>query len=180
MLKKLVSVMLIATIALLVGCTTINTTATPKLSSGPWLVAPFVNNSNTPRAGYSAMVMTGDLLRAKGYQTVNFYIPRQSGQGLIPQETNAQTMQQILSYARRHGYAYIMSGTVNEWRYKAGLDGEPAVSVTLDLVDVQTGHSVWNSVASGSGWGRDSITRIAQELINRSINTLPYGRKLSS
>ncbi len=178
MFKKIIRFLALSVFITLAACTTVNTTPKPQLASGSWLVAPFVNNSNTPRAGYSVVVMTGDLLRAKGYSCLNFYIPQQTTEGILPQETNMKQINQVMNYARNHGYRYVMTGTVNEWRYKAGLDGEPAVSITLDLVDTQTNRSVWNSVASGSGWGRDSITRIAQNLITQSINTLPQGRRL--
>lgn len=177
MLKKIYLVLMATFMSLLLGCTAVTTTPAPQLKNGAWLVVPFVNNANTPRAGYSAAVMTGDLLRAKGYPNVNFYIPAQTTQGVLPQQASAKQMDQVLTYARRHNYRYIMTGTVNEWRYKAGLDGDPAVSITLDLIDTHTQRSVWNAVASGSGWGRDSISRIAQGLIIASINTLPQGRK---
>jgi hypothetical protein len=42
-------------------------------------------------------------------------------------------------------------GSVNDFRYKTGLDGEPAVSITISVYDPKENKVVKNVAVSGSG-----------------------------
>ena len=64
---------------------------------------------------------------------------------------------------------YVLRGEVNEWRYKVGVDGEPAVSVTLRLVDKATHRVRWSAVASGNGWSDASLGTTAQRLFEETL-----------
>lgn len=67
-----------------------------------------------------------------------------------------------------------MTGTVNEWRYKVGLDGEPAVSVTLKLIDMRNGRVIWSAVGSKMGSSRSSLGNVGQRLIDSMLNQIEF------
>ncbi|CAG9220909.1 hypothetical protein BCAR13_420163 [Paraburkholderia caribensis] len=44
------------------------------------------------------------------------------------------------------------------------MDGEPAVGLTFEVIDVQTGKVVWTGTGSRTGWSRDAVSGVAQKL----------------
>ncbi|MFX6409724.1 hypothetical protein ABTG43_19290, partial [Acinetobacter baumannii] len=44
-----------------------------------------------------------------------------------------------IEWAKAQGARYAVTGTVDEWRYKVGVDGEPAVGIALQIVEVDSG-----------------------------------------
>ncbi|MGZ5091639.1 MAG: penicillin-binding protein activator LpoB, partial [Burkholderiales bacterium] len=72
-------------------------------------------------------------------------------------------------WARSEGARYAIYGAVDEWRYKVGVDGEPAVGVALHIMDLQTNNVVWSGVGGKSGWSRESLSGVAQKLIRQLL-----------
>ena len=60
---------------------------------------------------------------------------------------------------------HALVGAVDEWRYKVGVDGEPAVGLALQVLDLQSGNVVWSAVGARSGWSRESLAGVAQKLV---------------
>ena len=54
---------------------------------------------------------------------------------------------------------------MDEWRYKVGVDGEPAAGVTLQIIDVASGDILWSGTGGKSGWSREALSAVAQKLI---------------
>ena len=175
-LWKLLGIMVTA--ALLAACTggpTINHSPTPTNVNAhqQWAVLPFENNTEMPHAGEKVSAITTSLLRSRGVRNVVQIQPTSNQKLVTTQGMRQQQVKQALRTARARHIPYAMTGTVNEWRYKAGLDGEPAVGVTLNLIDTRTGRVVWSAAASDAGWGKDSLADIAQNLIDDSLDSLP-------
>ena len=78
----------------------------------------------------------------------------------------------LLDWARSTHAQYAMTGSVNEWTYKVGLDGEPVVGLSLQLIDLKSGRIVWTAVGSLSGGSRIAVTTTAQRLINSLLRGL--------
>jgi len=114
------------------------------------------NYTDTPRAGLRAANIAEGLLLANGYSIQNRMVAGASDLSL----------NEKISDARRHNIRYLFTGGVSEWRYKTGIDGEPAVSLQLKLIDVSTKSVVWSATGSDSSWGNTSIGVVAQELIS--------------
>jgi hypothetical protein len=76
-------------------------------------------------------------------------------------------------WARIQNARYAIYGAVDEWRYKVGIDGEPAVGVALHIIDLQSNAVVWSGVGGKSGWSRESLSGVAQKLIKRLLATAP-------
>ena len=104
-------------------------------------------------------------LRANGMHnisSVTFDIPATNN---IPLLDDGTRYNKGLEVARSQGADYGVTGAVEEWRYKTGLDGEPAVGLSLRIVDLQSGAVVWSSSAARSGWSRESLTGNGQKVI---------------
>jgi hypothetical protein len=78
-----------------------------------------------------------------------------------------------LRWANQQNLRYAVTGSVDEWRYKSGLDGEPAVGITLNIVDLQTQEVIWTSTGARSGWGREGVAMAARTLLSDLLDDLP-------
>ncbi|MDW7644339.1 MAG: hypothetical protein SCI25_04805 [Desulfuromonadales bacterium] len=171
-MKRLV--FLVITLMLLAaGCTTIHQSARGTVPlEAEWVVLPFVNNTETPYAAERAEAITTALLYARGVQQVKL-VPAEVLQedSLLPSrgEKNLQT---ALQWAQNRGIAYAVSGTVTEWRYKVGLDGEPVAGVTLQVLALPGGEVVWSGSASKSGWSRASVSAVGQQILEKLISSI--------
>jgi len=71
--------------------------------------------------------------------------------------------------AKKVGAVYLVTGEVQEWRYKTGIDGEPVVSYTIKVIHLDDDTIAFNAVGAKSGWGYQSIGVIAQEIAQETI-----------
>ena len=111
------------------------------------------NYTDTPRAGMRASNLIEGILLAKGYKVtshVNEKLP---------------SMKKAKKIAKADGSKYFMYGGVSEWRYKTGIDGEPAVSIQASLYKTKKSKLVWTATGSDSDWGNGSIGTTAQNLL---------------
>ncbi len=121
-------------------------------------VFAFENYTDTPQAGQRAANLMEGMLSAKGYSTVN----------QVDDVTRSLSAKRSL--AKRDHSRYILTGGVSEWRYKTGIDGEPAVSLQCKLIERATGKIVWSAAASDNAWGNASIGTTAQGLFEDLLN----------
>ena len=80
-----------------------------------------------------------------------------------------------MSLARATGIHYGVTGSVVEWRYKSGLDGEPAVGIAMHVIDIHSGDTVWSGSFSRSGWSRESLAGTGQKVIDKLVTGLLNG-----
>jgi len=160
--------------ALLMSCsTTINHSRQPVISSqAKWAVLPFDNNTEKPQAGERVAAITASLLRAGGITNLSVYQPKTSCSQLLTCSGRGLSMKGARIWAKRRGVRYAMTGAINEWHYKVGLDGEPAVNVTLNLFDMRTGKAVWSAVGSKIGCSRASLGIVGQKLVREMLSRL--------
>ena len=116
------------------------------------------NYTDTPQAGMRAANIAEGVLIARGDTVVNAI------------EKKELALEREIEIAKKNGSDYLLTGGVSEWRYKTGIDGEPAVSLQLKLIDVQSREVVWSATGSDSSWGNSSIGTTAQALIESMIN----------
>lgn len=135
-------------------------------------VIPFVNNTETPLAGERAMSITAAVLESSGACCVSIYNRQNYGKTLFPGMNREVSRSKLLSWARSIHARYAMTGSVNEWTYKVGLDGEPVVGIALQLVDLYNSKVVWTGVGSLSKGSRIAVSTTAQELINGLLQGL--------
>jgi TolB-like protein len=157
--------------AALVGCSTVDRGPAPSLQrEASWVVLPFDNHTETPMAGQRAEAIAEALLHAKGVGDVKRYVDSPSQDALFG-GSNASNRDSSLSWARDLGASYALNGAVDEWRYKVGVDGEPAAGVTLRIIDVKTGTTLWTGAGGKSGWSREALSSVGQKLIRGLLDS---------
>ncbi len=140
------------------------------------VVLPFTNMTETPQADERAASMTADLLRTKGMRNVVTYPNKSKPASLIPGVKMPIQRARLLAFARRQSADYAMRGDVTEWNYKVGLDGEPAVGLNLEVIDVYSGQVIWSAVGSESGGSRSALSEVALNLINSMLKSIKFIR----
>ncbi len=148
------------------GCSTTNTSGigTAMDGSAKWVMLPILNHTDVPQAGLRAEAITEGLLRSGGLNNLTRY-PAALNQDTLFEPAERKVMDEANKWARTQGARYAVYGAVDEWRYKVGIDGEPAVGVALHIIDLQSGSVVWSGVGGKSGWSRESLSGVAQKLI---------------
>ena len=170
-MKITLSILLAALLAL-GGCAVTRHSGgtTPLARDARWALLPVLNHTESPQAGLRAEVITEGLLRARGVNGLVRYPPALSPDSLLdPAERKAQ--QEAQKWAREQGARYGVQGAVDEWRYKVGVDGEPAVGITLQVIDLQSGDVLWSGVGAKSGWSREALAAVAQKLIDALLDS---------
>ncbi|WP_345991087.1 hypothetical protein [Sulfurimonas sp. HSL-1716] len=115
------------------------------------------NYTDTPRAGMRASNIIDGVLIASGYRVVSHI---QDGE---------KSFEEMRAAALKDNSKYFLYGGVSEWRYKTGIDGEPAVSLKCVLYETKSSRVIWSSTASDSDWGNASVGTTAQKLIESMI-----------
>jgi TolB-like protein len=169
---RILSIMLLAALAA-AGCATTDTGSTAAIErNAKWVMLPVMNHTEVPQAGLRAEAITEGLLRAHGIGDLTRY-PATMNQDTLLQPAERKVLDEADKWARAQGARYAIYGAVDEWRYKVGIDGEPAVGVALHIIDLQSNAVVWSGVGGKSGWSRESLSGVAQKLIKQLLATAP-------
>lgn len=113
------------------------------------------NYTDTPRAGMRATNIVEGVLLARGY-TLKTHISQK-----------IDSLEDAKDSAKEDKSQYFLIGGISEWRYKTGIDGEPAVSLKLSLYNTEDAKLIWSATGSDSDWGNGSIGSTAQNLIEQ-------------
>ena len=160
---------------LLAGCgSTIQSTAKHEAldAQAKWALLPIANNTDTPQAALSAEAMLEHQLRRRGINTLLHY-PAMLSRDSLFEPTERKVSEEAQTWAREQGARFAVTGSVDEWRYKVGIDGEPAVGVTLKVIDLSNERVVWSASGAKSGWSRDALSAVAQTLQTDLLASLP-------
>ena len=155
---------ILALVAVLAGCSTVDVGRAPMLEAGAqWGLLPFANHTETPQAGLRAEAIAENVLRAHGVRNIRHY-PAALNTETLFEPMDRKQLDAALEWARAENLKYALTGSVDEWRYKVGIDGEPAVGMTLQLIDVASGDVIWAASGGKSGWSREALAAVAQKL----------------
>ena len=147
-----------------------NPNTTPLDTKARWAMLPIVNHTDTPQAGLRAESITEGVLRARGVNNMVRYPAAMNPESLLePAERKLQD--EARKWARDQGARYGVYGAVDEWRYKVGVDGEPAVGLALFVVALQSGEVVWSAVGGKSGWSREALSAVGQKLVRELLDS---------
>lgn len=132
-------------------------------------IVPFNNYTETPVAGYRAASIIQSVMRNKGHTTYFLAHNREENDTSFYMHDRDQELLAYLEKAEKQNIPLLLSGSVEEWRYKTGIDGEPAVSYSIFVYNTRTKHMVFSSVGAKSGWGHESLGVIAQKIGQKLI-----------
>jgi len=170
---------LLAAIAILAACTTTTTVSTPGAAldtSAKWALLPIANHTDTPQAGLAAEAITEHLLRARGIGDLDHY-PSTLSRDTLFEPAERGVVEEARKWARDKGIRYGVTGVVEEWRYKVGIDGEPAVGVTLQVINLEDGRVLYSASGAKSGWSRESLAGVANKLLQSLVAQVPAGAR---
>jgi polysaccharide biosynthesis protein PelC len=154
-----------ASVVLLVACA--STQQAPMSSSvgsaDSVALLPIVNHTDVPQAGLRAESIAEATLRARGLRQLQVYPPQLNPESLFePSERKAQL--EAEKWARAQNIRYVVYGSVDEWRYKVGVDGEPAVGLVFHMKDLSNGQVVFSASGGRTGYSREALSAVAQKL----------------
>ena len=169
MYKKLI---LILVVILFSACSSIINKETLQLPSNKsYAIGSFWNYTETPMAGLRASSIVESVL-AKEAIEIKSLIDGSDEMGEAKSKQSFLTMKK--DEAKASGAEYLITGDVQEWRYKTGIDGEPVVSYSIKVIDLTSDKVIYSSVGAKSGWGHKSIGVVAQEIAKELIpNFIP-------
>lgn len=150
----------IVTIVFFAGCGTVLSknvkygTLTKQESLG---VDIFLNLTDTPMAGNRAATVINSVLMHNGYKT-------QLNPMTLSDDAVEISLSERLQKAKNMGLTKLLVGEVIEWRYKTGIDGEPAVSLAIRVYDTQSGEVLFSSSGSKNGLGYSSLGIVAHDV----------------
>ena len=133
------------------------------------LLPPFINATDDQHASRALTEMTGSALVHAGialYQTEELVLR-------TAEDTAQGADGRYAEIARSVQASHLLIGTVHEYRYKTDLDGDPAVGVTMRLVDAATGRTVWQGTSGNVGYAFASVTSAGQKAVNRLVAEMP-------
>lgn len=139
------------------------------------LLPPFVNATDHEHAGRALTEMTGSALVEAGiplFQTEETLLKSAEEKAQGPDGRYAEL-------ARAANATHLLIGTVHEYRYKTDLNGDPAVGITLRLVDAATGQTLWQGTSGNVGYAFASLTTASARAVDSLVRQLPVaGNKL--
>ncbi|MEJ2764884.1 hypothetical protein VV869_13080 [Photobacterium sp. MCCC 1A19761] len=135
-----------------------------------WVIMPMINNSNTPMASEKAEQILGAQLYAKGINA-RFYPASHMKDLASILDSNAKR-NNAQAWLATQNVDYVITGSVEEWHYKSGLDGEPAVGITLEVQSARSQETQWRATGTRSGWGRESVSGTGQMVIAELLDGL--------
>ena len=124
---------------------------------------PVANFTDVPQAGLRAEALLEPALRKIGLRQLLIYPPSLNPETLFePSERKAQL--EAEKWARTQGVRYVVSAAVNEWRYKVGVDGEPAVGLMVQVKDLMSDQVVYSSAGGRTGGSREALSAVGIQL----------------
>jgi len=136
-----------------------------------WLLLPITNFDQSPQAGERAERILASHLRINGVSQLEEY-PTVDDAGQFPILDDSQRYKKAAQWAQQQTARYWITGSISEWRYKNGLDGEPAVGITLRLIDADSKAVLWTATGAKTGWGQQSVAHVANGLIQELTKNL--------
>lgn len=160
-------------VASLAGCTSVLDVrgGMPLTREARWVLLPFGDYGETPQAGERAEELASNLLRVRWNIDLQRYPVTKESASLVDLDER-QRYEKALLWARAEGYVYGLTGSVQEWRYRSGADGEAAVGLSLRVINIKTGRPEWLASGSRSGLGAQTVSGIAERLLSTMINQI--------
>lgn len=157
-------------LATLAGCTgVLDVRGGKPLSPGArWVLLPFGDYGETPQAGERAEELATSLLRVRWNIDLPRYPDTKESVALVDIDER-QRYEKALQWARAEGFVYGLAGSVQEWRYRNGSEGEAAVGLSLRVVNIQTGRPEWLAIGSRTGFGAQTVSGVAERLMRTMV-----------
>ena len=131
-----------------------------------YAIGSFWNYTETPMAGLRASTIVESVLSKKNISLISLI---GGSDEMELSKSKLTLLNETKEQAKQLGVDYLIVGNVQEWRYKTGIDGEPVVSYSIRVIDLESERVLFNGVGAKSGWGHKSIGVVAQEIAENLI-----------
>jgi hypothetical protein len=176
MSKFLFAVICTAAISMLSACNTMTSTGPVAVeSSSPWAIFPIANYSTTPKADNTLATLVETELRSRGVAQLQTF-QQQKPMNLVSLLDSSPDNAKLIAKARSMGFRYGITGSVHEWHYKSGPDREPAVGVSLKVIDLASSQIVWQGSTSRTGWAYANLSGVADKAIQDLLKQVKFPR----
>ena len=129
---------------------------------------PVANFTDVPQAGLRVEALLETALRQSGLKQLMVYPPALNPETLFePSERKSQA--EAEKWAKSQGMRYVVTAAVNEWRYKVGVDGEPAVGLMLQVKDLSNDQVVYSSAGGRTGGSREALSAVGLQLTTELV-----------
>lgn len=164
-MRKVIHLLAVFVLSFTISCSSVVNKYSEKLVKKDkiFVVLPFENNTETPLAGLRVASIVEAVASSKGYKIAELTYQREQ------KEYTQKDIEDLIAQVKEKEIDYVITGSVNEFRYKTGIDGEPAVSITLKIYDIKNSNVILNSAGSKTGWSHESVTTVTQKIINKIL-----------
>jgi polysaccharide biosynthesis protein PelC len=129
---------------------------------------PVANFTEVPQAGLRVEALLESALRQIGLRQLKTYPSALNPETLFePGERKAQA--EAEKWARSQNIRFAISAVVNEWRYKVGVDGEPAVGIVVQVKDLSTDQIVYSAAGGRTGGSREALAAVGLQLTSELV-----------
>ena len=150
------------------GITNRTSMTTPIVLADKIAMLPVANFTDVPQAGLRVEALLESALRQAGLRQLVIYPPALNPETLFePSERKAQADAE--KWAKAQGMRYVVTAAVNEWRYKVGVDGEPAVGLMLQVKDLSNDQVVYSSAGGRTGGSRQALSAVGLQLTTELV-----------
>ena len=87
-------------------------------------------------------------------------------------------MDKAKQWARENGSRYGITGEVQEWAYKNGLDNDPSIGMSLKFVDLETDQILWTATGTRTGWGFSNLSSTADKTISELLSEVRFNNNV--
>ena len=143
----------------------------PLAKRARWVVLPVTNLADTVQAGERIEALLDPVLREHGVGSLDRYPALKEDEVHLLLSDRAR-YDSALNWARNQRYDYGVTGTVEEWRYKAGNESEPAVGVTLTVIQLGDNKVVWSASGARVGSSYQNTSGVALSLLATLVDAM--------
>jgi len=160
-------IILLSSLLIFTACSSmVHKKATLLPNNKTYAIASFWNYTETPMAGLRAASIVESVLSEQNIALHSLI----DGSDEVAEKKGKQKLFNLQKeLAKSMGANYLITGNVQEWQYKTGIDAEPVVSYTIKVIDLSNNAIVFNGVGAKSAWGHKSIAVVAQEIAKELI-----------
>jgi polysaccharide biosynthesis protein PelC len=124
---------------------------------------PVANFTDVPQAGLRVEALIEPALRQAGLRQLAIYPPILNPETLF-EPSDRKVQLDAEKWARSQGIRYAVAVAVNEWRYKVGVDGEPAVGLMVQIKDLRNDQVIYSAAGGRTGGSREAISAVGLRL----------------
>ena len=162
--------------AALVGCSSLTSGGTTNRAAMTMSISPadkvamlpVANFTDVPQAGLRVEALLESALRQSGLRQLVIYPPALNPETLF-EPSERKTQAEAEKWAKAQGMRYVVTAAVNEWRYKVGVDGEPAVGLMLQVKDLSNDQVVYSSAGGRTGGSRQALSAVGLQLTTELV-----------